>query len=93
MNKTKLLFVIILILLLINIIISEKTLYKTKGEIEKIDYFENNIRIKMKFNQNNYILFTNKILKFSENDKIIIYGIKSNYKNEEQIIVNKIKRI
>jgi DNA/RNA endonuclease YhcR with UshA esterase domain len=93
MNKQKILFLIIITLLFINLIALDLSQTKTSGKIKKIQYSTNKITITLTTSQTPYIIFTNKILNIKEKDHIIITGQKSSYKNQPQIIINKITKI
>lgn len=92
MNKTRALLILFLILLTINIIISEQTNYKIRGEVKELHYTKNKITLKIEEDKNEYIIFTKEMLNLKKGDRIEIEGKKEFYKNKEQIIVNKIKK-
>lgn len=93
MSLHKTLFFLVIIFLFINLIILDINKIQNTGTINTIKYSNNKITITLKDNPNNYILFTNRIMDIKQNDKIKIIGQKSTYRNQPQIIVNKLIKI
>ncbi len=93
MNLQKTFFLLIIVLLFINLIVLDINQLKFSGKIKKIEYSTNKIELELNTSKISFIIFTNKILDIKENDQIIITGQKSTYKNQQQIIVNKIEKI
>jgi len=93
MNLQKILFLLIITLLFINLIILDSNQLKISGRIKQIEYSNKKITLTLNVSKTPYIIFTNKILDIRKNDSITIIGQKSTYKNQQQIIVNKIIKI
>jgi hypothetical protein len=94
MNKQKIFLILsimgILILLLISQNLNQPAL---RGKISEIKYENNRISIKIENSEKEIILFTNKFLILKKSQEIIIYGKEQTYKNQTQIIAEKIIKI
>jgi len=93
MSIQKILFLIILLLLFINLITLDFNQTELSGKIKTIKYSNNKITIILSTSSVPNIIFTNKILNIKEKDIVKITGKTSTYKNQEQIIINKISKI
>jgi len=92
MKQSKLFFILSLIGILAIIILTQNQNPIT-GKITSIDYSNNKITIQLENHSNELIIFTSKILNLSINDNIIVEGKQKKYKNETQIIINKIEKL
>ena len=91
MNPKKILFITSLSLILILLLLTQlNSKPNIQGEISQIKYSNNKISIQIKNNNTEIIIFTNKILPLKQNQKISIYGKQEIYKNQTQIIADKI---
>jgi hypothetical protein len=91
MKTQKLIFLFCLIGILILLLISNSQKSKT-GKIKLVSYSENKITIELENKIEKLIIFDNKILNIKAGDEIYFIGKKDDYKNETQIIVDKIEK-
>ena len=79
-----------LLSILFLIFLSQTTTNKETGKISGIKYSNNKITITIEDKEEKLIIFDNKFLGLKKGDNISFEGKKDNYKNEKQIIVDKI---
>jgi len=87
MNKQKIFFILSIIGIILLLILSQNSFEKISGKIEKIIYQDGAIKIYIKNESKEILLFTKKIINLKENDKIIVVGKKYEI---NKIIANKI---
>jgi DNA/RNA endonuclease YhcR with UshA esterase domain len=92
MKYQKIIFILSILSIIILIFISEITQSNT-GTIKSISYSNNKITISLNEINETLILFTNQIVNLKPGDKISYKGRPSEYKNEKQIIVDKIEMV
>ncbi|MBT3397388.1 hypothetical protein HOA55_00065 [archaeon] len=93
MNPQKSLFIATIIGILILLAISQFSSQITiQGKIQSIKYGNNKITIKLNNTPEQIIIFENKILPLKSGDQVHIEGKQDTYKNQSQIIVDKIVR-
>ncbi len=85
----KCLLISILSLIFIVSLLSINSNSSYKGQIRKITYNKNIIYISLKNHDTEFILFTNELLNITQNDVVTIFGTEEIYKNQRQIVVNK----
>lgn len=91
MNKQKILFILVITLVFLTLLISQNvSKEKITGNIEKIFYNQNTIKIVLANYEEDIILFSSKVLNLNEEDNITIYYTKEKYRNKEQLVVSKI---
>jgi len=91
MNKQKIFFILALLGILTLLFLTQLTKPITKGKISQIQYSTSKITIQLENQQTPIILFTNPPINLKQNQQVIIYGKQETYKNQVQIIANKIK--
>ena len=90
MNKQKIFFIISILGILILLTLTQIQKPVAHGKIKSIQYSNNKISIILENNPKEIIIFTNKLLNLKQEQEIIIYGKQAIYKNQEQIIADKI---
>jgi hypothetical protein len=91
MNHQKPLFIASLIGVLILLAISHfSTPLTIQGKIQSIKYGNNRITIKLNNTPEQIVIFENEILPIKSGDQVYIEGKQDTYKNQSQIIADKI---
>jgi hypothetical protein len=86
----KLLLLLIILGILLLQIISQNQKPTAMGTIEKITISNNKIKIKIKNEYRDLVLFEESIPNLENGQKIMAYGKIRTYKNKQQILVDKI---
>lgn len=60
------------------------------GNLSKIDYYDSYVTLRLKDFPEKFVLFTDKKISLTLNQPVIIYGTLEIYKNQTQILVDKI---
>ena len=92
MKTEKLIFLASIISILFLFVLLQLAPFQ-KGEISSITYSSSKTTISLKDRPEKLIIFENKILNLKEGDKIYFIGKEETYRNEKQIIVDKIEKI
>ena len=90
MNK-KIIFILSLLSILSLTLLSNQS--NVSGKITTINYYSGRIEINIENVNETIVLFINKKVNISKDDRIQVTGTKSTYKNTNQIIANKIVKI
>ena len=93
MNLEKMLFIFSIIGILFLLFYTNKAQPIQQGTISEIKYSENKITIQLENQEEILIIFENMLLDLKLGDKIQFQGREETYKNEKQIIVDKIRKI
>jgi len=93
MKAKKILFILVILGILFLLILAKNQKPITQGKISSIAYKSNLITINLENNEQEIVLFTNKILDLKENQTIKVYGTQETYKNKKQIIADKIIKL
>lgn len=91
MKLQKLIFVLSLLGIILLLLFSNSKAAKP-GKITSIAYSENKITIGLENQTEKLIIFDDKILNLKIGDEIFYTGKEDTYKNQKQIIVNKIEK-
>jgi len=91
MNKQKIFFILSLLGILTLLFLTQIQKPISQGKIKQIKYSENKITIQLENQEIPIILFAEKPTKLKQNQQVLIYGKKETYKQQEQIIADKIK--
>ena len=89
-SKQKLFFILTIMGILILLILTTTPKPIIEGKIKSIQHGNNKITIYLENNNQEIIIFTNKILNLQPKQNIKIYGKQEIYKNKTQIIADKI---
>jgi DNA/RNA endonuclease YhcR with UshA esterase domain len=90
MKIKNILLLLSLLSILILIFLSQTITNKETGKISKIEYSDNKITIILEDKEEKLIIFDNSFLDLKKGNEISFEGKKDIYKNEKQIIIEKI---
>lgn len=90
MKYPKLIFLLSILLILLIIFLAQNTKQIQIGKITSIEYSENKITIELKNFKERLIIFNTNTINLKNGDTISFQGKSELYKNEKQIIVDKI---
>ena len=90
MKIKNILLLLSLFFILILIFLSQTATNKETGKISEIEYSDNKITIILEDKEEKLIIFDNKFPDLKKGNKISFEGKKDIYKNEKQIIIEKI---
>ncbi len=65
----------------------------TKGIVESVEFSQSRVIIKIVGQDEKLIVFENRLLDIKEGDEILFWGKREFYRNESQIIVERIEKI
>tara|TARA_Y100000310_G_scaffold345856_1_gene471521 strand:+ start:1937 stop:2224 length:288 start_codon:yes stop_codon:yes gene_type:complete len=90
MKIEKILFILSIMGILLLLFFSQLIKESYTGKIESIRYSPNKIIISLENQEENLVIFENKIFNLKKGNKILYQGKKDIYKEKEQIIIDKI---
>ncbi len=89
-NLNKLFFLISVLAILLLILIANSSKLQ-EGTVKSISLFENKVEIALNERNETLVIFDKSFLKIKEGDKILFIGKSSEYKNEKQIVIERIE--
>lgn len=91
MKYQEIIFLLSLVVITLLILLANSQNQKS-GKIKSITYSENKITIELENQTEKLILFDDKILNIKVGDKIFYIGKSETYRNEKQMIIDKIEK-
>ncbi|MFH1238345.1 MAG: hypothetical protein ABIH79_00360 [archaeon] len=93
MKFQKIIFIFSLIGILLIILLAQNTKQTQTGKINSIKYSEDIITIELENFEEKLIIFDTNLINLKNSDRIEFQGRREIYKNEEQIIIDKIQKV
>ena len=93
MKYQKIIFTLSILGILFLLFIYSSLNQKQTGTIKSITYSKNKITIELKNKSEMLVIFSNNILNLKADDKISYQGKEDTYRNQKQIIIDKIEKL